>query len=294
MTNQDTIAQIEELARLGLFDAAESACRELLARASQEHKAWAWLGMLALARRRPDEAEPAVRQAIALYPHDPRYWNTLSLSLRMQGKPADAEIAARNALTLDDAGGHWAELGNCLYDQQRWSDASQAYHQALRRNPNDAQIWTNLGGAEHSLGRFDAAQAAYQPSLGLVPDDPNATTRYALLQIQRGQIDRGIDLVRGVLARMPQLVPAWLVLGNAERLRDRLPEAEAAYRQALRLAPSDRDTRYNLALVLLQRLLYGESEALIRQLVAEYPGDAEAWLVLGGALHAQARIDETI
>src|SRR5262245_33283859 len=178
MTNQDTIAQIEELARLGLFDAAESACRELLARASQEHKAWAWLGMLALARRRPDEAEPAVRQAIALYPHDPRYWNTLSLSLRMQGKPADAEIAARNALTLDDAGGHWAELGNCLYDQQRWSDASQAYHQALRRNPNDAQIWTNLGGAEHpwaaSMPRRPRTSAAWA-WCRTIPMPPRAT-----------------------------------------------------------------------------------------------------------------------
>src|SRR6267142_6062660 len=177
LPNQAAIARIEELAQLGLFDAAEAACRDLLARAPQEHKAWAWLGMLALAGGRSAEAEPALRQAIALFPRDARYWNTLSVSLRMQGKAADAEAAARNALALHDASDYWAELGNCLFDQQRWNDASQAYQQVLARNPHDAQVWTNLGAAEHSLGRLDRAQEAFERSLRLAPDDINTATR---------------------------------------------------------------------------------------------------------------------
>ena len=291
---REAIARIEELARLGLLDAAQAACRELLAGEPHSHQAWAWLGFLAVAQGKPAEGEAALRRAIALNSGDARYWNTLSLSLRMQAKASEAEAAARTALALDDAAEYWAALGNCLFDQQRWSDASQAYQQALQRNASNAEVWTNLGAAEHSLSRLDAAQAAYEQSLRLAPNDLHAATRYALLQIQRGQIERGIELIQGVLARAPQLLPAWLVLGNAERLRDRLGEAEAAYRQALRIAPGDRDARYNLALLLLQRLAYHEAEALTRRLVSENPRDADAWTVLGGALQAQARIGEAI
>src|SRR5437016_1195159 len=112
MTTQVGITQIEELARMGMFEAAESACRELLATAPQEHKAWAWLGMLALARGRPADGESALRQAIALEARDGRYWNTLCLALRMQGKAREAESAARSALEREDAAGHWFCLGN--------------------------------------------------------------------------------------------------------------------------------------------------------------------------------------
>src|SRR5436190_13660162 len=112
--NREGIARIEELARLGLMDAAEAACRDLLARAPQEHKAWTWLGMIKLVGRQGAEAEAALRQAIAIFPRDGRYWNSLSLALRIQSRFADAEIAARNALALENATEYWAGLGDCL------------------------------------------------------------------------------------------------------------------------------------------------------------------------------------
>src|SRR5207253_3783648 len=127
MTNQDGITRIEELARMGMLEAAEAACRELLAAAPQEHRAWAWLGMLSLARGRPADSESALRQAITLEPRDGRYWNTLALALRLQGKAAEGELAARNALALDAAADHWVTFANCLGDQQRWPEAAQAY-----------------------------------------------------------------------------------------------------------------------------------------------------------------------
>src|SRR5262245_29923445 len=181
MTNQDAIAQIEEFAREGQCDAAEAACRELIARAPHEHKAWVLLGMMALTLGRAAEAEAALRQAVALQPHDARYWNGLSLALLVQGNAVDAESAARQAVALADAGEYWAGLGNCLFHQRRWSDAASAYQRALGKNPRDTQVWTNLGAARHSLGQLDAAEQALAQSLSLVPDDPNANVRYALV-----------------------------------------------------------------------------------------------------------------
>jgi predicted O-linked N-acetylglucosamine transferase (SPINDLY family) len=291
---RNVIARIEELVRLGMIDAAQQGCRQLLAEAPQEHKAWAWLAMLALVQQRAAEAENAIRRAVSIFSGDARYWNTLSIALRLQARFMEAESAARQALALEDASEYWAGLGDCLFDQRQWDGAAGAFQQALSRNPQQAQVWTNLGAAEHARGRLDAAEVAFQRSLLLAPDDPNALTRHALLHVQRGQIDQGIAVVHRILAKEPRLLPAWLLLGNAQRLRDDWPQAEAAYRQALQIAPRDRDARYNLALLLLQKGEYCEAETWARQLVTENPRDADAWTILGGACQSEARIEEAL
>jgi predicted O-linked N-acetylglucosamine transferase (SPINDLY family) len=292
--DSNTIARIEQLVRLGMMDAAEQACNDLLQQAPREHKAWFWLSMLKLIRQQGAEAEAAIRQALAIFSGDAQYWNLLSLSLRLQSRFADAETAARQALALGDASDYWSGLGDCLFNQQQWDPAAGAYQQALTRNPQQPQVWTNLGAAEHARGQLDAAEGAFQRSLALAPDDPNTLSRYALLLVQRGQIDQGIAVVHRILAKEPRLLPAWLLLGNAERLRDDWPKAEAAYRQALQIAPLDRDARYNLALLLLQRGDYCEAEAWARQLVTENPRDADAWTILGGACQSEARTEEAL
>jgi predicted O-linked N-acetylglucosamine transferase (SPINDLY family) len=292
--NRSEIARIEDLVRLGMIDAAEQAASDLTIRAPQDDKAWAWLGMLKLVRHQGVEAEAAIRRALTIFSGNARYWNSLSLALRLQSRFAEAEKAARQALALEDHAEYWSVLGDCLFDQQQWSVAASAYQQALSRNHQQPQAWTNIGAAEHALGHLDAAEVAFQHSLALAPDDPNALLRNALLQVQRGRIEPSIAVVQRVLAKEPQLVPAWLFLGNAERLRDNWPAAEAAYRQALQIAPRDRDVRYNLALLLLQKGDYREAETWARQLVTENPRDADAWIVLGGACQSEARIDEAL
>lgn len=288
------LSRIEELTRLGQLDAAEAACGALTQQRPQGHEGWGWRGMLALVRGRCPEAETYLRQALALCDRDPHYWGNLSHALRGQGRHKEAEEAARRALMLSDAADFWAHLGNCLFDQQRWEEAAEAYRHALARQPLDAQVWTNLGAVLQAAGRRDEAEQAFRQSLTLRPDEPATLARYALLALERGEPRRAAELAEAALRRHPQLAPAWVVLGNARRLQDDLAGAEAAYRQAVQILPGYRDARYNLALVLLQRLSYCEAERWVRPLVEANPADAEAWTVLGGALHAQARIEEAL
>jgi len=289
------LARIEALVQQGALAAAEQIAQEVIALAPQDRRGWSWLGMLALMSGQAAVGEQHLRQAIALDPHDAYDWANLALAVRNQGRAGDAEQLIRQSLAIDPSPApHWAALGFTLYDQQRWADAAEAFRQSLARSAAEAAIWTALGAAEHALCRYDAAQAAYERSLSLAPDDVHVATRYALLTSQRGDVRRGLEIVERVLAREPLLVPAWLVLGNSQRLLDQLSAAEAAYRRAIEIEPTSRDARYNLALVLLQRLSYCEAEAWARQLVTENPADAESWIVLGGAVHAQGRTDEAI
>jgi protein O-GlcNAc transferase len=291
---QAAIARIESLARGGQLEAAQAACEELLAAAPQEYRAWTLLGMLAMARGQPAAAEAPLKHAVGLFSGDARCWHMLSLAMRMQGKSADAEAAARQTLAQDDGAVYWAGLADCFFDQQRWADAAAAQRQALARNPQDPQWWTSLGSAEQSQGNLAAAAQAYQQALRLAPDDPIAGTRYALLEIELGQVREGVERAARVLGRWPELAPAWLVVGTGERMLGALPQAEAAYRQAVRYAPGDLDAQHNLALVLLQRLRFAEAEVIARALLAAHPSHAAAWLVLSGALSGQGRSAESI
>lgn len=293
-TYADALGQIERLTQLGQWEAAEAACRELTLRMPQAHEGWAWRGMLALAQGRCAEAEQHLREALARCDRDPHIWGNLSLALRGQARRQEAEEAARRALSLSDAADFWSHLGNCLFDQARWDEAAEAYRHALARQPHEAQVWTNLGAVLHAAGRPDEAESAFRQSLALRPNDPATLARAALLALERGQPRQAAELAEAALRQQPRLAPAWVVLGNARRLQDDLAGAEAAYRQAVQCLPGYRDARYNLALVLLQRLSFCEAEAWVRPLVEENPSDAEAWTVLGGALHAQTRIDEAL
>ena len=83
-----------------------------------------------------------------------------------------------------------------------------------------------------------------------------------------GRPAEAADLYRELLATHPESLRAWVNLGNAEATRGRRSEAEAAYRAALRRAPSDRDALNNLAwLLLADEARREEAEALAARAV---------------------------
>lgn len=62
-----------------------------------------------------------------------------------------------------------------------------------------------------------------------------------------GDPDRAVALVRQALAEDPEIVEAYLLLGNFLRKAERLEEAAAAYRDALALDPEHQEALYSLA-----------------------------------------------
>src|SRR5216117_4560664 len=71
--------------------------------------------------------------------------------------------------------------------------------------------------------------------------------------------------------------------------RGRYGEAEAAYREALRMAPDDVPARLGLGLCLRRQRRPADAEAVLREAVRLQPGSASAHAELGGALFEQAK-----
>jgi len=81
-------------------------------------------------------------------------------------------------------------------------------------------------------------------------------------------------------------------LGNLLRKRQKYPEAEAAYREALRCLPHHRPARRGLAQTLNDLKRPAQAEEQCRILLGAEGNDAEAWEILALALSAQERTAE--
>ncbi len=106
--------------------------------------------------------------------------------------------------------------GNKYFDKEKYSDAEASYKKALEKKNNFPEAVFNLGDAMYKQGRYDDAAKQFQLSSKLLTDS-----------ILRAR--------------------SYHNLGNCSMEKKEYEEAIKAYKQALRINPADKDTKYNLA-----------------------------------------------
>ncbi len=288
----ELLEQIRALAATGKLEAAEEICRQLLDVSPEDPAGWSWLGLLATAGRRWGEAESALRKAVSLRPCDPHSLSYLSVALRERDEPREAEDYARQAIAIDARQpSYWINLGAALRDQRRSTEAVEAYRHSLALDASQAATWQALATALQESGELDAAQAAFERSLTLAPGG-EATVDCAYLHCLRGHPHEAIALLANFLLRSPHVPYAWIVLTHALKLAGENARAEAACREALKLAPRSHQARHQLAELLTKRWALSEAEAEARQLVTDDPAYAPGWAVLGLILGASGQQPE--
>ena len=112
---------------------------------------------------------------------------------------------------VDEAGAdQWQAVGESLHSGDM-AAAKAALEGICRINPDLAEGWINLGSVERALDDLNAAAEHLERGT-------------ALLSAREGAPD-------------PLLLPAWLSLAEIHELREDLPKAESALRQAFRRSP---------------------------------------------------------
>lgn len=149
-------------------------------------------------------------------------------------------------------------LARRLLGEGQGEKALETIRSALKRSPGDAELNYNAAGILMELHRPDQAQFFAERAAGLLP--------------QRG-------LYRGLLGEV------LMHLG-------RFPQAEKAFREAIRLDGKLYSARHNLASIRINALDYEEAETLLREAVALRPERAEAPVNLANVLVETARAAE--
>lgn len=128
--------------------------------------------------------------------------------------------------------------------------AEQAYGQVLRLRPDDRDALLGLGAILQRQGSKEGALSIYRRLLELDPKD--SVARSAVLELSMAQgVARESDL-KNMLRDQPDAAHLHFALGNVYAGSGRWPQAQGAYFDAFRLAPSNADYAFNLAVSLDQ------------------------------------------
>ena len=192
--------------------------------------------------------------SLRIDPRDPVDHNYLGCALMLEpGRLDEAEVEFEAALRLDpDFAEAHANLGNVLRRMPgRLNDAVDEFDEALRLRPDLAEAHNGLGLALAPLpGRLDEAVAQFQEALLLKPDYAEAHSNLGLAwTLVPGRLNDAVAQLRDALRLNPGFAPGWHVLGMTWIRLGRLPEAAAAFREELRLAPDDPGAQSALAAV---------------------------------------------
>ncbi len=203
---------------------------------------------------------------------------------------------------------------------------------ALDKDPNNYQAWFDLGFVLNRLGRVEDSIHAYRQSVAAKPDvfesnlnlglmlvrfnSPEAerflraaTTLKPTAHLEEGQARAWLALAHLLESNKPddalqayrkasELTPKdpepHLSAGLLHERQKEFSDAEAEYKQVLRLDAHSTEAAIGLTNIYMKSGRLGDAEPLLRRLATERANDAGIHLQLGRVLDAQGKKDDAI
>jgi len=162
----------------GDFAAAETHARRALALSPRNH--WAWL-TLANTQAQTGRLAEAVESYARVTENDPAYtrgYYLRGLLLQQLGRLSEAEASLTRAAELSEHTARpWLALAEVRARQKKFSEAAEAYAQALARVPDNAEAHAGLGYMLLLSGQRAEAVRHWEEALRLQPDFPGLRER---------------------------------------------------------------------------------------------------------------------
>jgi tetratricopeptide (TPR) repeat protein len=196
--------------QMNKLDAATASLKQEIAQQPDNVEALTWLGIVELGSGHASEAVVPLDRAAALSPKDP---NILDYRGRAHSLVAQESYRALTSLDPDSWRVHRA-LGEVYSESRDWQNAITEYQKAIDRQPNNADLYEALGDSLQRLSRFDDATHAYETELKLSPHSSNTLYNLGKIQVERGDAQRGVTLLRQAAAVSAPSAPISFYLGR--------------------------------------------------------------------------------
>jgi serine/threonine-protein kinase len=185
-------------------------------------------------------------------------------------------------------------LGVALRQRGALDEAIQVLRAGQQRYPGDFWLNLELGTALmlHWPARPTDALPYFTAALALSGGNPGVQVYLGNALVRAGKLAEAEAAFREALRLKPDLVVAHINLGYVLNELKRPAEAEASFRRALEYDPRNALAYYNLGLALQRQHKNADAVAAYRQAVACKPDYAEAFNNLGNALTALRRFAE--
>ena len=233
--------------RAGNFFEAEKLYRSVLCAQPHHGEANHNLGVLLMQKGALEQGLPFFDAARQIDPSVERYWLAQARALAAMGRTREAQALLQQGRQsglsglADDflAPGQSAAGAQAAAAQHhragRFAQAVSLYHQALSREPGNADICDNLGHALVSLGHPDQAIAAFQAALAIAPDNAVSWFNLGHALTICNEHDKAITAFRRSVALKPDFADAHFRLGSLLSENGAIAEGFAHYMQRAKL-----------------------------------------------------------
>ena len=252
------------------------------------------LGLRTIDRNR-DYQDPVVmwQDVVRVVPKNVRAHVNLGASLVTQDRLSEATSAFEQALTIKpDYVNALTNLGDAWERQGELERAAKSLQKALRLRPDIDEVHNRLGIVLMGLGNLEGAAAAFERAVELQPENVEALNNLGILLMQRGELAEAIDRFDAVLIVRPENVDAQSNLGLAHSRRGDWEQAVAHYEQAIRIDPELAVARSNLGAVLQQQGNLSAAATHLREAIRIQPELADAHNNLGVVVQQQGDLRE--
>jgi tetratricopeptide (TPR) repeat protein len=212
------------------------------------------------ARQRQDWPATAAlyRELTTQNANDAEAWLWLALACMKLDRFDEAGPALERSIALKDSPQARYNLGLLRAMRGRTDQALPHFQRSVELDPNYGFGWYGLARAQAELGNLQAAAAAVLNAKRLRPDDP---------EVDQVAIEIAQNLSVTALPRAALILHA---RGGTLVQAGKHQEAEEAYREALRIAPTFADCHYNLGSLARRRGDLDAAEHEYRTAIAGY------------------------
>lgn len=169
--------------------------------------------------------------------------------------------------------------------------AIEQYEKITEKSPKEPQMWLMLGRLHKIAQNSLEAEKAFKRALEIDPDNEEVLTGLAMTYADLGDTKAAADLLQRATEKNPSARTLAALAAAYEQLRD-FPNAAAALRKALELAPQNGEIKRGLAQNLLFSDKYDEALELFQQITAEEPRDAQAWMRISQIYRQKRQFDK--
>ena len=133
----------------------------------------------------------------------------------------------------------------------------------------DLAVELNKAAESYRIHDFGAAKSVCESILAHIPDQPDALNVLALAERATKKWGKAEEIVRYGINAHDRYAPLHNTLGLIALDQRRLPEAEAAFRQAVECKPNKQDFRINLSRVLHEMGNLDDAKAILTSIIDE-------------------------
>ena len=173
-------------------------------------------------------------------------------------------------------------------------EAIEAFKQAIRINPDDADAHNNLGVVYHKLGMHKEAIEAYKEAIRINPDHADAHYNLGVAYFFLGMHKEAIEAFKEAIRINPDYADAHRNLGIVYGELHKHREAIEAYKEAIRINPDDATAYYNLGVNYYNLRMYREAVEAYKQAIRINPDNADAHNNLGEAYKGLGMYKEAV